>query len=72
MKTTFSMTKHEAALERLHRARCIVSTIAANLEKADTPESIEAAGALEAAAELIMQGMAAIEFRAKEPPSEEG
>lgn len=67
------MRKHEAALERLHRARCIVSTIASALEKTDTPEAADVAAALEAAAELILQGMGAIELPAgTPPPSEEG
>lgn len=42
-----------AALERLHRARCIVSTVAHTLS-----DHADAQGALEAAADLIMQVMA--------------
>ena len=64
MRHTLEMPKHEAALERLHRARCIVTTIATRLDAIslvrDKPaiDTIELTGPLLAASELIMQSMA--------------
>lgn len=57
---TLAMNHERAALERMHRARCIVSVVARSLgDGTDDPH--EAEGALLAAAELIMQGMAAFD-----------
>lgn len=71
MKHTLMMPKAEAALERLHRARCIVTTVSSAMA-ADTkldPEATQHAGALDAAAELIMQAMAYLdrEIHPKDP-----
>jgi hypothetical protein len=69
MKHTSDMERSVASIERLHRARCIVSTVAKNLgvlaENSECANEIaDAEGALLAAAELILQGMAGVDFKA--------
>lgn len=71
MRHTNSMDRAEAAFERLHRARCIVSMVARELGSAverppNADDIVDAEAALLAAAELILQGMAGLDTRGKE------